>query len=198
MKKSTGKVVGILLSCLLSIIIPNTIIDTLNDISTDNIGSEMQLLKNNDVETVLGSPKKNVQLSLNKKTGLINYEDKSIISNKNDNRIPVAFLIGGTYFIIATAILDSIRNGKYDHYEAVLINGDLYLGNNLSYNEAINRLKSKGDVWSKNSTLAWCVANAAGKINPTKVEKHENNDNYYWHYHPRNSINTRIGQHSFC
>lgn len=198
MKKSTGKVVGILLSCLLSIIIPNTIIDTLDDISTDNIGSEMQLLKNNDVETVLGSPKKNVQLSLNKKTGLINYEDKSIISNKNDNRIPVAFLIGGTYFIIATAILDSIRNGKYDHYEAVLINGDLYLGNNLSYNEAINRLKSKGDVWSKNSTLAWCVANAAGKINPTKVEKHENNDNYYWHYHPRNSINTRIGQHSFC
>ncbi len=142
--------------------------------------------------------KKNVQLSLNKKTGLINYEDKSIISNKNDNRIPVAFLIGCTYFIIATAILDSIRNGKYDHYEAVLINGDLYLGNNLSYNEAINRLKSKGDVWSKNSTLAWCVANAAGKINPTKVEKHENNDNYYWHYHPRNSINTRIGQHSFC
>lgn len=198
MKKSTGKVVGILLSCLLSIIIPNTIIDTLDDISTDNIGSEMQLLKNNDIETVLGSPKKNVQLSLNKKTGLINYEDKSIISNKNDNRIPVAFLIGGTYFIIATAILDSIRNGKYDHYEAVLINGDLYLGNNLSYNEAINRLKSKGDVWSKNSTLAWCVANAAGKINPTKVEKHENNDNYYWHYHPRNSINTRIGQHSFC
>ncbi|MBU5317084.1 hypothetical protein KQI30_12570 [Clostridium bornimense] len=198
MKKSTGKVVGILLSCLLSIIIPNTIIDTLDDISTDNIGSEMQLLKNNDVETVLGSPKKNVQLSLNKKTGLINYEDKSIISNKNDNRIPVAFLIGGTYFIIATAILDSIRNGKYDHYEAVLINGDLYLGNNLSYNEAINRLKSNGDVWSKNSTLAWCVANAAGKINPTKVEKHENNDNYYWHYHPRNSINTRIGQHSFC
>ena len=198
MKKSTGKVVGILLSCLLSIIIPNTIIDTLDDISTDNIGSEMQLLKNNDVETVLGSPKKNVQLYLNKKTGLINYEDKSIISNKNDNRIPVAFLIGGTYFIIATAILDSIRNGKYDHYEAVLINGDLYLGNNLSYNEAINRLKSKGDVWSKNSTLAWCVANAAGKINPTKVEKHENNDNYYWHYHPRNSINTRIGQHSFC
>ena len=96
MKKSTGKVVGILLSCLLSIIIPNTIIDTLDDISTDNIGSEMQLLKNNDVETVLGSPKKNVQLSLNKKTGLINYEDKSIISNKNDNRIPVAFLIGGT------------------------------------------------------------------------------------------------------
>lgn len=198
MKKSTGKVVGILLSCLLSIIIPNTIIDTLDDISTDNIGSEMQLLKNNDVETVLGSPKKNVQISLNKKTGLINYEDKSIISNKNDNRIPVAFLIGGTYFIIATAILDSIRNGKYDHYEAVLINGDLYLGNNLSYNEAINRLKSNGDVWSKNSTLAWCVANAAGKINPTKVEKHENNDNYYWHYHPRNSINTRIGQHSFC
>ena len=58
MKKSTGKVVGILLSCLLSIIIPNTIIDTLDDISTDNIGSEMQLLKNNDVETVLGSPKK--------------------------------------------------------------------------------------------------------------------------------------------
>ncbi|WP_294360860.1 hypothetical protein [uncultured Clostridium sp.] len=58
MKKSTGKVVGILLSCLLSIIIPNTIIDTLNDISTDNIGSEMQILKNNDVETVLGSPKK--------------------------------------------------------------------------------------------------------------------------------------------
>ncbi|CDM70461.1 Hypothetical protein CM240_3344 [Clostridium bornimense] len=201
MQKSTGKVVGILLACLLSIIIPNTIIDTLNDTSIDNnLDNGIHLLENNDIETVLGSSKENlnVELKLNKKTGIINYEEKSIISDKTKNSIPVAFLIEGTYFIIATAILDAIRNGKYDHYEAILINGDLYLGNNISYNEAIERLKRKGDVWSKNSTLAWCVANAAGKINPTNVEKHENNDNYYWHYHARTSNKTRMRQHSFC
>lgn len=201
MQKSTGKVVGILLACLLSIFIPNTIIDTLDDTSiNNNLGNGIHLLENNDVETILGSSKENlnVELKLDKKTGIINYEEKSIISDRTKSSIPVAFLIEGTYFIVATAILDAIRNGKYNHYEAIIINGDLYLGNNISYSEAIERLKNKGDVWSKNSTLAWCVANAAGKINPTNVEKHENNDNYYWHYHPRNSSNTRIGQHSFC
>lgn len=201
MQKSTGKVAGILLACLLSFFIPNTIIDTLGDASIDNnLGNGIQLIENNDVETILASSKENlnVELKLNKKTGIINYEEKSIISDKTKSSIPIAFLIEGTYFIVATAILDTIRNGKYNHYEAILINDDLYLGNNISYNEAIERLKNKGDVWSKNSTLAWCVANAAGKINPTDVEKHENNDNYYWHYHARNSINTRIGQHSFC
>ena len=51
MQKSTGKVAGILLACLLSFFIPNTIIDTLGDASIDNnLGNGIQLIENNDVE----------------------------------------------------------------------------------------------------------------------------------------------------
>ena len=77
MQKSTGKVAGILLACLLSFFIPNTIIDTLGDASIDNnLGNGIQLIENNDVETILASSKENlnVELKLNKKTGIINYE----------------------------------------------------------------------------------------------------------------------------
>ena len=201
MQKSTGKVVGILLACLLSFLIPNNDIYLFDDNSiNNNLSDEINLIKNNEVETILSSSNVdfNAKLKLNKKTGIINYEESSILSDDTKNSVPVAFFIEGTFFIVATAILDTIRYGKYDHYEAILINGDLYLGNSISYNEAIERLKYKGDVWSKNSTLAWCVANGAGKINPTNVEKHENNDNYYWHYHARNSNKSRMKQHSFC
>ena len=50
MQKSTGKVVGILLACLLSFLIPNNDIDLFDDNSiNNNLSDEINLIKNNEV-----------------------------------------------------------------------------------------------------------------------------------------------------
>lgn len=108
-----------------------------------------------------------------------------------------SIVIAGVTYVLATGIIEKIKNKQYDHYQAELKDNNLYIGNSITFETATARLLSS-DVWSKTSSLAAKVARAAGKNKaPVGSENHAATGSkkglYYNHYHTYN----RKGGHSF-
>ncbi|RAW10178.1 hypothetical protein DC345_29375 [Paenibacillus taichungensis] len=123
----------------------------------------------------------------------------------------LAWLVGiGATLIVATEtwvtvneIRETLRQKKYEHYEAQIMGGKLYVGHSIDLAGAAQRLvnpmftKAHANVWSVNSAAAARVARVAGggatpvgpELNITQVPGFF----YYAHYHTA----SRIGGHSF-
>lgn len=107
--------------------------------------------------------------------------------------IGAAIVIAGSTYVAVSKVASQLKRKQPEHYAATIRRGDLYVGGSLSYSSAVSRLKGGSDIWSKNSNLAFKVAQGAGKgKRPTNYERH-GQQGYYWHYHTWN----RSGGHSF-
>lgn len=113
----------------------------------------------------------------------------------------VAIEFGGVAYATISAIKDRVKNDKYDHYAAKIVQGNVWIGPSLSLAQASARLGGisiqENNVWSKNSTLASAVARAAGggrkPEGPELQVEQKEGIFYYVHYHTWN----RAGGHSF-
>ena len=79
-----------------------------------------------------------------------------------------------------------IKNDKrYDYWVAYISHGVIILGNKLSKNAAISRIRKGLHVMSRNKIYAKSAAYiAGGHRKPKGPEKHGSlGDGFYWHYH---------------
>ncbi|KIL22540.1 hypothetical protein B4134_0196 [Bacillus safensis] len=99
-------------------------------------------------------------------------------------------VVAGTGYVIATQANKhrSKNKKKYNHFQAVIKNGGVYVGKGLSKSKAIARMKSKKDIWSISSNQAKGVAagaNRSGKpINEVDKYKNKPKKGHYYHWHP--------------
>lgn len=113
----------------------------------------------------------------------------------------VAIEFGGIAYATISAVKDRVKNDKYDHYAAKIVQGNVWIGPSLSLAQATARLgginTQENNVWSKNSTFASAVARAAGggrkPLGPELQVEQKEGIFYYVHYHTWN----RVGGHSF-
>ncbi|BCG60068.1 hypothetical protein PUR_34930 [Paenibacillus sp. URB8-2] len=114
-----------------------------------------------------------------------------------------AIVIAGVTYVVATEIAQSLRNKQYDHYEAKLMSGKVWIGNAIPLVDAAARLvnpmftTANQNVWSKSAALAALVAQTAGggrtPAGPELSCNQVHGFTYIVHYHTWN----RVGGHSF-
>jgi len=111
--------------------------------------------------------------------------------------ISAAMVIAGVTYYVATKVISRLKRSDPYHYMAKLRSGKLWIGNSVSQSRAAAHLRAGGDIWSRSNSLAWTVANKAGKYTPTKAEVHGNGGSYFYHFHAQDAHNKRVGGHSF-
>ena len=89
----------------------------------------------------------------------------------------------------ATRALDLVKtskkNNKTYYYAAYLYNGQVMVGNQISYSAAVSRLKRGYDVFASNLNAALAVAKAASTNGRVKFDKTHKSPYYIFpHYHP--------------
>ncbi|MDU3801566.1 hypothetical protein [Paraclostridium bifermentans] len=95
--------------------------------------------------------------------------------------------VAGISYVVATKVK---KSNKYNHFMARLSGGKLFVGKGLSLSQAISRMKSRQDVWSKSKEFARQVAAGANKSGKPIHEIDKVNGRpkkgYYWHWHAAN------------
>lgn len=113
----------------------------------------------------------------------------------------LAVIISGITYTAVKEVASKLKKKDYNHYMAILTKGDLYIGNALTKEQAVERLKSSDDknnnVWSVNYFWASVIAREAGNdtkpVGPERDYGKTSADGYYMHFHLYN----RSGGHSF-
>jgi hypothetical protein len=87
--------------------------------------------------------------------------------------------VGDQAFVVVTEIAQSLRKKReYDHYEARIMNDDVYIGKGLTFEQAVVHLRTTGHdggVWSVSYDKAEKVArDAGGGKDPEGPEIHRN------------------------
>ncbi|MED4163132.1 SAR2788 family putative toxin [Halalkalibacterium halodurans] len=104
-------------------------------------------------------------------------------------------IVGGVAFVAANQLTGSKaknkkRDKKYNHFQAAIRNGDVYIGRGLSLSGAVKRFKSGRDTWSVSSNQAKQIAQRANpKKSPYKeVDRKDGKPRKgrYWHWHAGN------------
>ncbi|MBF2627652.1 hypothetical protein [Listeria marthii] len=97
-------------------------------------------------------------------------------------------IVSGTAFVVASKATK--KEKKYNHFEAVVKNGTVYIGNGLSSSKATSRLCKGKDTWSVSKNQANIIVKTvkAGKPVGPEVDKSNGKPKrgYYYHYHPAN------------
>ncbi|MEK5132760.1 SAR2788 family putative toxin [Bacillus sp. FSL W8-0645] len=99
-------------------------------------------------------------------------------------------VVAGTGYVIATQANKhrSKNKKKYNHFQAVIKKGGVYVGKGLSKSQAIARMKSKKDIWSISYNQAKGVAAGANRngkpIHEVDLNKGKPKKGYYYHWHP--------------
>ncbi|WAM37547.1 hypothetical protein [Caldicellulosiruptor acetigenus] len=115
--------------------------------------------------------------------------------------ISEAIVIVGVTYIVASRVLEKIKNSSYDYYMAIIRNDNVYIGPAIDYEIAYNRVSLfEGDVFcrteSKAKTLALNVAYSKRGI-IIGPERHNNYANYYPHYHVKDAYGYKLASHIF-
>lgn len=97
-------------------------------------------------------------------------------------------IVSGTAFVVASKVPK--KDKRYNHFEAVVKNGTVYIGNGLSSSKATSRLRKGKDTWSVSKNQANNIVKTvkAGKPVGPEVDKSNGKPRrgYYYHYHPAN------------
>lgn len=106
-------------------------------------------------------------------------------------------VIAGLSYLVAAEVIAVLKKSgsSYQHFTAIRHGGKLYLGNGISYTNAISRVRVGQDIWSRTTSGAKTVctsARANGK-QPIGPEIDTNGAGRFQHYHP----NPRTGAHCF-
>jgi hypothetical protein len=120
----------------------------------------------------------------------------------------IMLYIGDQAFARVTEIRDELRkNKKYDHYQARIINNDVYIGKGLTESEAVVHLQTAdylGGVWSVDRHKAKRLATIAGGGKQPESKKYPHGEIHcdritgsYAGYYPHFHINGHIGGHSW-
>ena len=109
-------------------------------------------------------------------TTITNVKQNSISKSKAKTK-------EGTKAIATIQAAPKTKNHYY--FSAELYNGNVVIGNPVSYNEAVNRLKSGRDVFASSMSAARNAASAATKMGIRYDLPHQGGGKYYHHFHPR-------------
>lgn len=90
---------------------------------------------------------------------------------------------------VTTAAITKIQKAKKDnkdyYFSARLVNGTVYISKQISYEQAVQRLRTGYDVFASSAKAAEKVAKKASpKKKGTPHGSHYTGDGYYPHYHP--------------
>ena len=90
---------------------------------------------------------------------------------------------------VALSAITKIQKAKRDYtnyyFAARLVNGTVYISKQISYSQAVIRLRSGLDVFASSSFAAQKVAKAASfRRSATLHGSHQSGDGYYPHFHP--------------
>lgn len=108
-----------------------------------------------------------------------------------------AVIIAGVTYVALTKAIEAInRSGSnYQHFMAARVSGKpLMIGNGITFNSAVTRVKATSDVWSRTQAGASTVCKSAswGRT-PIGPEIDKSGSYKVWHYH----TNSRNGAHCF-
>ena len=85
-----------------------------------------------------------------------------------------------------TKIQKAKKNNTNYYFIARLVNGTVYISKQISYDQAVSRLRSGYDVFASSSTAAQKAAKAASpRKRGAPHGSHYSGDGYYPHFHPQ-------------
>ncbi|MCL1925156.1 MAG: hypothetical protein FWF50_06185 [Defluviitaleaceae bacterium] len=105
-------------------------------------------------------------------------------------RLLLTVVIGGVTFAVASSITDDLSRRTYNHFMAVLRDGQLLIGPSITLTAAQTRLRntaiprSERNVWSRNHALARTVAGTGAIWDPAHVNNGSPSDIFFNHFHP--------------
>jgi hypothetical protein len=108
-----------------------------------------------------------------------------------------AVIIAGVTYVALTKAIEAInRNGSsFPHFMAARVSGKpLMIGNGITFSNAVSRVKTKSDVWSRSQNGAMTVCRSASGGMTLKAAEIDKSGSYkVWHYH----TNPKNGAHCF-